>query len=35
MKQLMTKNLSFPLPHRVHKTNTQKLFSAKRPSTFA
>ncbi|KAH7375214.1 60S ribosomal protein l20 [Plectosphaerella cucumerina] len=35
MKQLMTKNLSFPLPHRVHKISTQKIFSAKRPSTFA
>ncbi len=35
IKQLLTKNLTFPLPHRVPKTPTKKLFSAKRPSTFA
>jgi large subunit ribosomal protein L18Ae len=35
IKQLITKNLKFPLPHRVAKTNNKKLFSAKRPSTFA
>lgn len=35
IKQLLTKNLKFPLPHRITKTSTQKLFSAKRPSTFA
>ncbi|KAL2155087.1 hypothetical protein VTH82DRAFT_3763 [Thermothelomyces myriococcoides] len=35
IKQLVTKNLSFPLPHRVPKINKKKLFSAKRPSTFA
>jgi large subunit ribosomal protein L18Ae len=35
IKQLLTKNLSFPLPHRVPKISTKKLFSAKRPSTFA
>jgi len=35
IKQLITKNLSFPLPHRVPKTSTKKIFSAKRPSTFA
>jgi large subunit ribosomal protein L18Ae len=35
IKQLVTKKLSFPLPHRVQKVNTKKLFSAKRPSTFA
>ncbi|KAK2029965.1 ribosomal L18ae protein family [Colletotrichum zoysiae] len=35
IKQLLTKDLSFPLPHRVAKLNNQKIFSAKRPSTFA
>ncbi|KAL2165444.1 hypothetical protein VTH06DRAFT_742 [Thermothelomyces fergusii] len=35
IKQLITKNLSFPLPHRVPKINKKKLFSATRPSTFA
>ncbi|KYK55897.1 putative 60S large subunit ribosomal protein [Drechmeria coniospora] len=35
IKQLVTKNLTFPLPHRVTKTATTKLFSAQRPSTFA
>lgn len=35
IRQLTQKNLSFPLPHRITKENTQKLFSAKRPSTFA
>jgi large subunit ribosomal protein L18Ae len=35
MRQLMTKDLSFPLPHRVPKISTKKIFSAKRPSTFA
>lgn len=35
MKQLMTKDLSFPLPHRVNSNSAKKLFSAKRPSTFA
>ncbi len=36
IKQLLTKNLKFPLPHRVAKTNTKsKLFAAHRPSTFA
>jgi len=35
IKQLVTKNLKFPLPHRVSKINNKKLFSAKRPSTFA
>ncbi|RKF53657.1 60S ribosomal protein L20-B [Golovinomyces cichoracearum] len=34
MKQLLTKNLKFPLPHRVPKTAGQKLFVGKRPSTF-
>jgi len=32
--QLLTKNLKFPLPHRVSKTAGKKLFAAKRPSTF-
>ena len=35
IKQLITKNLAFPLPHRVPKTSTKKIFLAKRPSTFA
>jgi large subunit ribosomal protein L18Ae len=35
IKQLVTKNLSFPLPHRVPKISTKKIFSAKRPATFA
>ncbi|KAL9116104.1 MAG: hypothetical protein Q9227_000473 [Pyrenula ochraceoflavens] len=35
IKQLLTKNLQFPLPHRVPKTKGKKIFSAKRPSTFA
>lgn len=35
LKQLITKGLSFPLPHRVSKAQTKKLFVTKRPSTFA
>ena len=35
IKQLVQKGLSFPLPHRVTKLNTKKLFTAKRPTTFA
>ena len=35
IKQLVQKGLSFPLPHRVAKQSTKKVFSAKRPSTFA
>ncbi|MCJ1309759.1 60S ribosomal protein L20 [Agyrium rufum] len=35
IKQLLAKNLKFPLPHRVVKTSGKKLFSATRPSTFA
>ncbi|KAK4194638.1 putative cytosolic 60S ribosomal protein Rpl18a [Triangularia verruculosa] len=35
IKQLITKDLTFPLPHRVAKTNTRKVFSATRPSTIA
>ncbi|KAI9817162.1 MAG: 60S ribosomal protein L20 [Pycnora praestabilis] len=34
IKQLLTKNLKFPLPHRVPKGATTKLFVGKRPSTF-
>ncbi|KAL8738509.1 MAG: hypothetical protein Q9181_000720 [Wetmoreana brouardii] len=35
IKQLLTKNLKFPLPHRVPKATSSKLFAAHRPSTFA
>ncbi|KAI0474088.1 ribosomal L18ae/LX protein domain-containing protein [Xylariaceae sp. FL0804] len=35
IRQLVSKGLAFPLPHRVPKTNTKKIFSATRPSTFA
>lgn len=35
IRQLVAKNLSFPLPHRITKENTAKVFSAKRPGTFA
>jgi hypothetical protein len=35
IKQLITKGLTFPLPHRVPRISTKKIFSAKRPSTFA
>ncbi|KAK4692748.1 large subunit ribosomal protein L18Ae, partial [Lecanoromycetidae sp. Uapishka_2] len=36
IKQLLSKNLKFPLPHRVAKTTSKgKLFAAHRPSTFA
>lgn len=35
LKQLISKDLSFPLPHRVSKAQTKKLFVTKRPSTFA
>lgn len=34
IKQLLTKDLKFPLPHRVSKANQSKLFTSKRPSTF-
>jgi hypothetical protein len=34
MKQLVTKKLAFPLPHRVPKAATKKIFAANRPSTF-
>ncbi|KAK5937543.1 60S ribosomal protein L20B [Knufia obscura] len=35
IKQLIAKNLSFPLPHRVARNNKKKLYAANRPSTFA
>jgi large subunit ribosomal protein L18Ae len=35
IKQLLQKDLSFPLPHRITKATGKQLFSAKRPSTFA
>ncbi len=35
IKQLVTKKLSFPLPHRIPRISTKKIFSATRPSTFA
>jgi large subunit ribosomal protein L18Ae len=35
IKQIIAKNLKFPLPHRVPRIPTHKIFSAKRPSTFA
>ncbi|KAE9975652.1 hypothetical protein EG328_003103 [Venturia inaequalis] len=34
LKQLLTKGLSFPLPHRIPKAATKKIFAANRPSTF-
>ncbi|KAI9677835.1 MAG: 60S ribosomal protein L20 [Trizodia sp. TS-e1964] len=34
IKQLLTKKLKFPLPHRVAKSSSKKLFAPKRPSTF-
>jgi large subunit ribosomal protein L18Ae len=33
IKQLLTPNLKFPLPHRVHR-NFRPIFAGKRPSTF-
>ncbi|KAI0409906.1 60S ribosomal protein L20-like protein [Xylaria palmicola] len=35
IKQLITKGLSFPLPHRIPRISNKKVFSATRPSTFA
>jgi large subunit ribosomal protein L18Ae len=35
IRQLTQKGLSFPLPHRITKESAKKVFSAKRPSTFA
>ncbi|KAI9868207.1 MAG: 60S ribosomal protein L20 [Trichoglossum hirsutum] len=34
IKQLLAKDLKFPLPHRVPRGIGQKLFAGKRPSTF-
>ena len=34
IKQLLTKNLKFPLPHRNPPQTRKKIFSAKRPATF-
>ncbi|KAI4916558.1 60S ribosomal protein L20A [Alternaria conjuncta] len=34
IKQLLTKNLKFPLPHRINKKVGKKVFSSTRPSTF-
>lgn len=36
IKQLLAKNLKFPLPHRVLKQrNSRKIFAPYRPTTFA
>ena len=35
MKQLLQKGLKFPLPHRIPKQSTRKIFSAQRPTTFS
>jgi large subunit ribosomal protein L18Ae len=35
IKQLLTKNLKFPLPHRSAKQTGKKVFAYSRPSTFA
>ena len=34
IKQLLTKDLKFPLPHRINKKAGKKVFASKRPSTF-
>jgi len=34
LKQLTTKNLKFPLPHRVPKSFNKKIFAPRRPATF-
>ncbi|CAO2657818.1 Nn.00g070780.m01.CDS01 [Neocucurbitaria sp. VM-36] len=34
IKQLLVKNLQFPLPHRINKKAGKKIFASKRPSTF-
>ncbi|KAJ8607450.1 hypothetical protein MRB53_040300 [Persea americana] len=34
IKQLLSKNLKFPLPHRVAPTSGKKIFAATRPNTF-
>lgn len=35
IKQLLQKNLKFPLPHRAAKQPGKKIFAYRRPSTFA
>ncbi|PLB41859.1 60S ribosomal protein eL20 [Aspergillus candidus] len=35
LKQLLGKDLKFPLPHRSAKTGSKQIFSYSRPSTFA
>lgn len=35
IKQLLTKDIKFPLPHRAVKPAGKKLFAYSRPSTFA
>lgn len=35
IKQLLSKNLKFPLPHRVPKASSKKTFAPYRPATFA
>jgi len=35
IKQLLTPKLKFPLPHRVPKASSKKIFTPHRPSTFA
>ncbi|KAF2839382.1 60S ribosomal protein L20 [Patellaria atrata CBS 101060] len=34
IKQLLEKDLKFPLPHRIAKRSTRRIFSATRPNTF-
>lgn len=34
IKQLLTKNLKFPLPHRNPPRANKKVFAAQRPATF-
>jgi large subunit ribosomal protein L18Ae len=34
IKQLLTKNLKFPLPHRSSKVTGKKIFLPQRPTTF-
>ncbi|CAF9920270.1 MAG: 60S ribosomal protein L20A [Gomphillus americanus] len=35
IKQILSKGLKFPLPHRIPKGNSKKIFHPHRPSTFA
>ncbi|KAI9730711.1 MAG: 60S ribosomal protein L20 [Cirrosporium novae-zelandiae] len=35
LKQLLVKDLKFPLPHRVPKVGGKKVFAPRRPNTFA